>query len=152
MRREDEVETESLMQLAAVVLDDLAKHPSLRVPNDQARSELGWETEQVELGTQPAMITLLCFFQLGQVRVELLRRRPGGPIDPLQLISLLVTPPVRPGAAKQLHGGDPSGGREVRPTAQVDEVDIPVDGDVLPGGDLTRLHTLDDLRLERVCA
>ena len=68
MRGEDEVEPEALMQLAAVVLDDLAEHSSLRMPDDQARAELGGEAEQVEFGTEPAMVPLLCLFQLGRDR------------------------------------------------------------------------------------
>ena len=146
MRREHEVEAEALdagSRLWSSI--ELAEHAALRMPNGQARSELAWETEQVELGPEPAMIALLGFFELGQVCVERPGRRPGGAIDPLQLISLLVTPPVGPGAAEQLDRRDPSGGREVRSTTEVDEVEVSVDGDLLAGSDLARLDALDDL-------
>ena len=46
-------------------------------------------------------------------------RLPGGAVDALQLLVLLVAAPVRRGRAHQLERRDPLGGRQVRPAAEV---------------------------------
>ena len=111
------------------------------------------EAEQVELGAEPAMIALLRLFPAPQELVELLLGRPGRAVDALEHRALLVAPPVRPGGAEQLERADLARARDVRPTAQVDERTLPVEGRAaapaplaLGGGH----EVVDNLDLERL--
>ncbi len=148
MRGEHEFETETLVELPAVVLDDLAQHPALRVPHHQPRAQLLGEAEQVELGAQSAVIPLLRLFHADQVRLQVLVRRPCGAVDPLQLVPLLVPAPIGAGAAEQPDGRYPAGRGQMRAAAQVHEVEVAIDADLPPGRDLAPLDAFDDLGLE----
>ena len=53
-----------------VVLHHLADEPSLGMEDGQSGAELGGEGEQVELGTEPAVVTALCLFDTVQVRLD----------------------------------------------------------------------------------
>ena len=74
--------------------------------------------------------------------------RPGGPVDPLQLVPVLVAPPVGAGAAQQPNRPDPPGARKVRAPTEVDELEVAVDGHLVASGHLVGIDALDDLPLE----
>ena len=147
MRGEDELEPVLLVHGPAAVLDQLAQHPALRVPHRQPRTDRAREAEQVELGPQPPVIPLLGLLEPIQVLVELGPRWPRCAVDPLQLVTVLVTTPVRTGASEQLDGRDAPGGREMGAATEVDEAVVLVGGDDLVTGHLRRVHRLDDLHL-----
>ena len=87
------------------------------------------------------MVAALGLLDPVQVLLERLLGLPGGAVDPLQLLVLLVAAPVRRRGPHQLEGRDPLGGRQVRAAAQVvpDQravaLEVVVDGQ-LAGADL----------------
>ena len=87
------------------------------------------------------MVAPLGLLEPVQVLLERLLGLPGGAVDALELLVLLVAAPVRRGRAHQLEGRDPLGGRQVRAAAQVlpghlaVAVEVVVDGQ-LAGADL----------------
>ena len=87
--------------------------------------------------------------------VEVLRQRllglPGGAVDPLQLLVLLVAAPVRRRGAHQRERRDPLGGRQVRAAAQVLPRQRAVATQVVVDGQLRPAH-LDRGALGRVVA
>jgi hypothetical protein len=89
------------------------------VEHDQAGADLVGEAEQVELAAELAVVAALGLLDAVQVRVERLLGLPGGAVDALQLLVLLVTAPVRGRGPHQLEGGDALGGGQVRAAAQV---------------------------------
>jgi len=60
------------------------------VEDGQARADLLGEGEQVELGTQLAMVPSLGLDQAVQVLGQRLVRLPGRPVDALKLLAVLV--------------------------------------------------------------
>ena len=85
----------------------------------EAGAELVGEAEQVELLAEPAVVAPLRLLDPVQVGLEALLRRPGGAVDALQLLVLLVTAPVGGGAAHQPERRDALGGGQVRAAAEV---------------------------------
>ncbi len=104
MRRGNDLVVVGEVGAAAVVLDLLAEQAALGMPHGQAAAQLGGEGEQIELRAELAMVTLLGLFETLEVGVELFARLPGGAVDPLQLLVVLVPAPVRTGAAHELDG------------------------------------------------
>ena len=60
-----------------------------------------------------------------------------------ELLALCVGPPVRARDAGELHVGEPARARHVRAAAQVDEVAVAEDGDVLALGDVAQARDLE---------
>jgi hypothetical protein len=60
------------------------------------------DAEQIQLLAELAVVALLRFFKLVEVLVELLLREPGGAVNALQLLVLLVALPVGAGDREQL--------------------------------------------------
>ena len=104
---------------ADVVLHLALDHTALGVEHRQAGADLVGEAEQVELVAEPAVVAALRLLDPVQVLVERLLGRPGGAVDALQLLVLLVAAPVGGGAAHELERRDALGGRQVRAAAQV---------------------------------
>src|SRR3954452_20982706 len=77
------------------------------------------------------MIALLRLLQAMQVVFEVLLRFPGGGINSLELLALLVPSPVRAGDVQQLERllRDLPGVLDVRTTAEIDERILLIDGD-----------------------
>ncbi|MNZ98000.1 hypothetical protein D3C78_1172690 [compost metagenome] len=98
--------------------------------------------EQVQALADLAVIALLRLFQAVQVILEVLLAAPAGTVDALQHLVLRVATPVGAGHLHQLEGLQLAGRGHVRPTAQVDEVTLPVEGQLLITG-----NRLDDLDL-----
>jgi len=64
--------------IAHPVLDDLANHAALRVPEDQAGSGKLLDAEQVQFLAELAMVALLGLFEAVEVRFQFLGVEPGG--------------------------------------------------------------------------
>ncbi len=132
----------------------------------EPRTDLVGEAEQVELGTEFAMVAPLGFLEPVQVFGERLRALPRRAVDALELRTLLVAAPVRTRDAHQFERAEPARGRHVRTATQVGEVDRSVGVDVAihthaaAVADLFGLllvgralpHLRDDLLLERLVA
>ena len=104
--------------------------------------------EEVELHAEPAMVALARLLEAREVRVEIVLRVEGGPVDAGQLLVLLVAAPVGAGEAGQLERLDRLRGLQVRPAAEVGEVALGVERDVALGAldelDLVRLVLLEE--------
>jgi hypothetical protein len=117
-------------------LDDAA----LGVEDHEAGAELVGEGVEVEVAAELAVVALLGLLEPVQVRVERLLGLPGGAVDALELLVLLVAAPVRRGRAHQLERRDPLGGRQVRAAAQVAPRHLAVAAEVVVDGQLARAH------------
>ena len=147
----------ALVPRAGVVLHQLAHDGTLGVPHGEPSTDLGGKAHEVELGRQLAVVALLGFHELVEVGLERRLRLPRGAVDALQHRALLVAPPVRAGHLLQLEVTQAAGGRNVRPTAEVDErVGVAVHADRPARTDLARIvfivgrdgaDALDDLAL-----
>ena len=77
------------------VFHRLADQPALGMPEDQPRARDLLYRKQVQLFAQHAMVARLDLFQPLEVRIQVLRVEKRRPIDPLQLLVMLVAQPVR---------------------------------------------------------
>ena len=139
MRRGDELIAAAAVLLLPEVLEDLPDDRAVRVPEDQTRARGFLHAEQVEGGPQLAVIALLGLVEEPQVFLELVLRREGGAVDPLQLLVLFRSLPVGPRHRQELEGADRAGGRQVRAGAEIHEVALPIardDGAALLGNQL----------------
>ena len=142
---------EALLDVPAadVVLHLPLDHAALGVEDHQAGADLVGEAEQVEVAAELAVVAPLGLLDPVQVLLERLLGLPGGAVDPLELLVLLVAAPVRRGAAHQLERRDPLRGRQVRAAAQVAPRDVAVAADVVVDGELAGAD-LDARALGRV--
>src|SRR5205823_7746020 len=85
------------------------------------------EREEVERLAEPAVVALLRLLDALEVRLEVLRARPRGAIDALELLVACVAAPVGAGQAGQPEGRDAAGGGHVRAAAEIDELALPVE-------------------------
>jgi hypothetical protein len=154
VRRDDELVPGLLVALARVVLHQLADERALRVEHREPRADLLGEREQVELGTEAAVVTPLGLLEAVQVLLERRGRLPCGAVDALEHRAVLVAAPVRAGDLLELERAEPLGRRDVRAAAQVDErtavARIAVHADDRALADLGRVDLLDDVALERL--
>ena len=129
---------EALLEVptADVVLHLPLDHATLGVEDRHARPDLVGERVEVELATELAVVAPLGLLDAVEVLLERLLGLPGGAVDALELLVLLVAAPVRRCAAHQLEGGDPLGGRQVRAAAQVGPLGLAVATDVVVDGQL----------------
>ena len=121
MRGIDELVAGFLMTLARVVLHHAPHHTSLGVEDGEARSDLLREAEEIELGSELAVVALLSLLQEREVGLHLLLRGPGGAVDALELLIGLVAEPVGSGGAHESEGigRDEARVRHVRAAAQI---------------------------------
>ena len=125
-----------------IPLDHSVKRPALGMPEDAA-DRLLLLMEEVELAAQPAVVALLGLFELMQIGVELFLIRECRAVDALQLLVLGVTAPIGARHLHHLEGVAELARRgEVRTRAEIDELSLPVDADLLVLRDL-----LDPFRL-----
>ena len=94
MGREDEVVAGGLVLGPGVVLHQLADEAALGVEDGQAAADLGREVEQVELEAELAVVAALGLLQPVEVLGQGLVGLPGGAVDALELVAVLVAPPV----------------------------------------------------------
>src|SRR5437762_4137600 len=99
--------------------------------------------EQVELAPQAAVVAALGLLEPEEILVELLLAWPGGAVDALQLRIVRVAAPIGAGHAHQLEGlAEAAGRRQMRPRAQIDEIALAVDADLLGGRNLADIFGL----------
>ena len=101
------------------------------MPEDQTRADYFLDGEEIELLTQHAMISLPRLLQPIQVCVQVLLLKPGGSVDPLEHLPLLVSSPVRSRCMKQLEVLEAAGARDVWTATEVHERTIGVHGNGL---------------------
>ena len=126
-----------------VVLHLALDHAALGVEDRQAGAQFLGEAEQVELGAQLAVVAAGGLGEPVLVGGQVVPGRPGGAVEPLQLLVGLVAAPVRRRAAGQGEGLEVAGVRHVRAAAQVLPGHAAVPADVvvdrqLPRADLDR--------------
>jgi hypothetical protein len=154
VRRVDEVVPRLHVPLARIVLHETADGAALGMEDGEPRTDLVREAVEVELGTQLAVVAPLRLLQLVQVRRQRLLGLPGGAVNTLQLLALLVAAPIGAGDPHQLEVAEACGRGDMGTPAQVDErVGVPIGADHGPlGVDLVDagLDGADDLLLERL--
>ncbi len=157
--RGDELVPRGHVALARVVLHDAADGPALRMEHGEAGADLLGEGEEVELGAEPAVVPSLRLLQSVEVLGERLLRLPGRAVDPLQLFTLLVPPPVRARHPHQREVAEPACRRDVRTSTEIGEGRrVPVRRDLrggrVAGGCVDLVPSgrdrFDDLALERL--
>ena len=95
VRRADVLEALLDVPLADVVLHLPLDHAALGVEDRQAGADLVGEAEQVEVAAELAVVAALGLLDPVQVLLERLLGLPGGAVDALELLVLLVAAPVR---------------------------------------------------------
>src|SRR5689334_18788866 len=122
---------------AHVSFDCPVKGPALRMPK-YAADRLLAEVEEVEFAAEPAMVTALRLLELKEVLVELLLAGKGSAVDPLQLCISRVAAPIRARDVHQLEClAEVTGRRQMRADAEIDEITLPVEADLLALRDFT---------------
>ena len=132
---------------AAQVLERVPEHHPLRVPERRAGRVVG-EVEEVELDSEPAVVSRPCLLEPLEVRVEVRLGEEGRAVDARELRVALVAAPVRAREARELHGLDRRRVLQVRAAAEICERALRVEGDVTVrvAGELDLVRLL--LRLE----
>src|SRR5208337_4961546 len=100
----------------------LAYDAALGMPENEPRTGLVLDAEEIEFFHQPPVVAPLRFFELRQEIVQLLLAEEGRPVNALHGMRALIAFPVRAGYAQQLDGLDAPRGGDVRPTAKVQEL------------------------------
>src|SRR6266511_3046780 len=86
--------------------------------------------EEIELDAEPAVVTLARLLEQLEMLVQVLLRVEGRPVDPGELLVLLVAAPVRAGERGQLQRLDRLRALQVRAAAEVREVALGVEADL----------------------
>ena len=105
--------------------DRTEQHP-LGQPEDHTGGHILMEREQIEFLTELTVVAALGLFDTVQVFLEILGIGKGRCVDAGKHTVLFVAAPVRPGNGQQLERLHEPGIRNVRPTAQVNEIAVPV--------------------------
>ena len=127
------------------------------------RPPLGWKTgspppisggkwNRSSSRPEAAVVAALGLLQPVQMLGQRLVGLPGGAVDPLEHLPVLVAPPVGAGHPHELERPEAAGGRDVGAAAQVGPAParigtVPVDAHLVAAGALVGLHALDDLHL-----
>ena len=88
--------------------------------------------EEAEVLADAAMVPLLGLLEAGEMALERLLALEGRAVDALELRAGLVTPEVGAARLEELHGPDLLRRLDVRSAAEVHELAVAEDGDVLP--------------------
>ncbi len=124
-----------------VLLDLLPDHPALGVPEHHA-GRLLLQVKQIQLLAELAVVAFFCLLQAVEIGIEVFLPGPRGAVDALQHLVTRIAPPVGTGQPHQLEHLELAGGRHVGTAAQVGEIPLPIQGNLLPFG-----NRLDDLGL-----
>ena len=95
---------------------------ALGVEDGQTAADLRREVEQVELDAELAVIATLGLGHALEVLGHRLLGLPRSAVDALELLALLVAPPIGAGDPRELERLEPAGGRNVRAPAEIDEL------------------------------
>ncbi len=82
------------------------------MPEDQTRARHLLDRKQIELLAQHAMVPRLDLFQPLEVRLQILVIEERRPVDPLQLLILLIAQPVRARNRRNLVTPSPAPSKE----------------------------------------
>src|SRR6266576_4406115 len=105
---------------ADVVLEDLIKRPTLRMPEHRARRLL-LEVKQVHLAAEPAMVAFLRLFELLEIGIELFLLGERGAVDAAEHFAVGISAPVGARGLHQLEGvADLAGRGHVWTAAEVE--------------------------------
>ena len=99
VRSVDELVPGLVVALARVVLHDTANDTAPRVEHCETGTDLIGEREEVKFRAKPAVIATLSFLQKSQVRLQVVLGWPGGAVDALELLILLIAQPVGRGGS-----------------------------------------------------
>jgi len=116
------------MFAAQEIFKNRAEQHPLGQPEDHTGGHILMEREQIELLAELAVVAALGFLDAVQVFLEILGVGKGRCVDAGKHTVLFVAAPVRPGNGQQLERLHEPGIRDVRPTAQVNEIAVPVEG------------------------
>ena len=111
----------------------LRMRPPLGCQKMRPAPATSWMREEVELLAEHAVVARLDLFEMLEVRVEILLREEGGAVDALQLLVLFVAQPVGSGDGRDLERLHAAGGRNVRAAAEVSEVAVLIERDLVAG-------------------
>src|SRR5262249_32314913 len=141
-----------LVATTRVVLHHAPNDAALRMEDREAGADLVGEREEVELGTETAVVAALGLLEPVQVLGERGVGLPRRAVDALELGAVLVAAPVRAGHSLELERAEPLRGRDVRPATEVDErggvgPQVAVERDNGALTDLGRVDLLDDVEL-----
>ena len=135
------------------VFEDRANGRSLGKPQAQPLPHLLTDREQVELLPQHTMIPPLGLVDLIEISVQVLLRKPRGPVQPLKLLPRRIALPIGSRDGQEFERFDPFRIRHMRPAAEIDELTLPIEADGRmsrqPGVDVLNLqllrHAIDEL-------
>src|SRR5258708_25236159 len=103
------------------------------MPEDQPRTGDLLDRKQVELLAEYAMVASLDLFQALEVSLQVFRVEERRPIDPLQLLVLLIPQPIGSGDRRHLERFDPAGRRHMRAAAEVYKSAAAIERNLLAG-------------------
>jgi hypothetical protein len=105
--------------------------------------------EEIELLAETAVVALFGLFEHVQIGILIFLSGPGRAVDALQHLVLRVAAPVGTGHLHQLEDLELAGRRHVRATAQVGEITLAIERDILAcrnrGNDLGLVVLADGL-------
>ena len=114
-----------------------------RQPQRQAGADVVVEGEELQLLAELAMVALLRLLEHGEVGVQLGLVLEGGAVDALELRVFLVAFVIGAGHVGELERADVAGAHDVRAGAEIDEIAVAIERDLLALG-----NVLDDIELE----
>src|SRR5215211_628015 len=132
------------LHLADVAFHEMPEHLALGQEQRDAGTGVRREGEEMKVLADLAVIPLSGLLETLEVGLQFLLGRPGGAVDAGEHRVLLVAAPVGSGDVLQPEGPELAGARNMRTAAQVEEVALAVDRDVVV------LQVVDDLQLVRV--
>src|SRR6056297_1765274 len=116
---------------AHVISQHLEQVPALGMPENNSGALL-LEVKEIHLAPEFAVIALFRLLKLVEVGLEILIAGPGRPVDALQHLVVAIATPIGTGKLHELEGvADLTGGRHVRPAAQIEPIALSVDLEIL---------------------
>ena len=144
--RGDDLLVAALVEVAAQPLlhgaDDAR---ALRQIERQAHARHGIHHVDAQFAAELAVVALLGFLQVVQMLVELLLLEERGAVDALQHLAVAVALPIRARHLHELERADLARGGHVRAAAQVHEIAVAANDDLLVGGKLADMLQFEAL-------
>ena len=120
------------VHLPHVLFHALPQGPALRMPKHQAGGVVV-DMEQIEFAAEFSVITLIGFFEHGQVLLQVFFAGPGCAIHPLQHFIAVVAAPIGASQLHQFKKSQLSGAGHVGPTTQILKRTLAVQRDIFAG-------------------